>query len=123
MGASTDKTVLVVDDEFSIVETLSEILAWEGYRVRCASNGRQALEALRQEPPSVVLLDVMMPVMDGHQLLEALQLEPALKSIPVILMSAAPIRPGPRGRLWKAELRKPFDVHQLVSTLRAVLGS
>jgi len=121
VGAS-GKTVLVVDDEFSIVETLTEILAWEGFRVRSASNGRQALEALRAERPDVILLDVMMPVMDGHQLLDAMQAD-GLKDIPVVLMSAAPIRPGPRGPLWKAELRKPFDVSQLMATLRAVLGS
>ena len=120
MGAS-GKTVLVVDDEFSIVETLTEILAWEGYRVRSASNGRQALEALRAERPDVVLLDVMMPVLDGHQLLEAMQAE-GLGDIPVLLMSAAPIRPGPRGVLWKAELRKPFDVTQLLAALKLVLG-
>jgi CheY-like chemotaxis protein len=113
------KTVLIVDDEFSIVAALTEILAWEGYEVRTAGNGKDALELLRRERVDAVLLDVMMPVMDGVQTYVAIDADPALHGIPVILMSAARIPDRPGG--WVAALRKPFDVQTLLAILARVI--
>jgi two-component system nitrogen regulation response regulator NtrX len=66
-------TVLVVDDEESIRESLRMILEYEGYRVREAANGGEALEAIRKSPPDAVLLDIKMPEMDGLQVLKSVQ--------------------------------------------------
>jgi CheY-like chemotaxis protein len=112
------KTVLIADDEFAIVQTLAEILAWEGYAVVTAANGRAALAELRKQKVDVVLLDFMMPVMDGRQVLEQLRADPSLRDTPVIMMTAAPMAVGIHS--WNALLRKPFDVAQLLRALASV---
>lgn len=82
-------SILVVEDDFEIRNVLTEILTEEGYRVSAAANGREALDRLQQSDlPSLILLDLMMPVMDGW-LFRSLQLSnPRLASIPVIIISA-----------------------------------
>jgi CheY-like chemotaxis protein len=70
-------TVLVVDDEFGIVDVLETILIDEGYRVLTACNGKQGLERLATERPDVVLLDFMMPILGGAEMLAAMAAEPA----------------------------------------------
>ncbi|WP_373044572.1 response regulator [Vulgatibacter sp.] len=115
-------TVLVVDDEFTIVETLAEILSWEGYRVVTAPNGREGLAALEKDVPDLVLLDMMMPVMDGLQMLEEMRRRPEVRHVPVVLMTAAPMQ-LPRGeQLYDALLLKPFGLDALTRTLGKVLG-
>ncbi|HEY0709258.1 MAG TPA: response regulator [Polyangia bacterium] len=115
------RTVLVVDDEFGIVEALSALLTDEGYHVLSALNGRQGLEKLLQTRPDVILVDFMMPVMDGPGLIAALHApdaDPTLANIPVILMSAVPeavVRRACSG--FVAFLRKPFDAHDLLGLL------
>ena len=81
-------TVLVVDDEFGIVDVLETILSDEGYRVLTACNGKQGLARLAEEKPEVILLDFMMPILSGSQMLRAMALEPAYQRIPVIIMSS-----------------------------------
>ncbi|MHC4722314.1 MAG: response regulator, partial [Planctomycetota bacterium] len=67
----TDKvTILVVDDEPNIVQTLQDRLEMNEYTVVTASNGQEGLKMAQQEKPDVILLDVIMPVMDGHEMLE-----------------------------------------------------
>lgn len=110
--------VLVVDDEFSIVASLREILEWEGFVVDTAPNGRLGLEAAKAERPDVILLDVMMPVMDGLSMLRALRETPDLQSVPVILMSAAPIRVAPSRAGYFAALVKPFEVKGVLARIR-----
>jgi CheY-like chemotaxis protein len=117
---SPAKTILIVDDEFSIAETLGEILAWEGYAVNMAPNGRLALNELEKGIPSLMLIDYMMPVMDGLQVLEVVRSSPKLEHLPVILMTAARLDLPPERRQYDALLRKPFEIDtvlQLVSSL------
>jgi DNA-binding response OmpR family regulator len=80
--------VLVVDDEPATRDILRRLLVKQGWRVREASNGREGLDALSQFLPSLVLLDLMMPKMDGFQMLEAMRQREAWKSIPVIVITA-----------------------------------
>jgi CheY-like chemotaxis protein len=115
------RIVLLVDDEHAIVEALGEILAWEGYAVRSAANGREALAVAGAERPDVILLDVMMPVMDGIETVRALQADATLRHIPVVLMSAAPI-PRADGVPRDGELQKPFEVKELTRALAAALA-
>jgi CheY-like chemotaxis protein len=107
-------TVLVVDDEFDILEALKGILELEGYRVRGAPNGALALRAMQESPPDLVLADLMMPVMDGLELLKAARSDPRLAQVPVVLMSA--LRPKvPQSEYgWRAFLQKPFDLDALL---------
>lgn len=82
--------VLVVDDDDMIRETLVDLLTDEGYEVGSAANGQQALEAMRARPPCLVLLDLMMPVLDGWQVAREMQSDAVLSSIPLCIITATP---------------------------------
>jgi CheY-like chemotaxis protein len=114
--------ILLVDDEVAIRECLQGLLQDEGYQVVTAANGRQALAQLAVDPPDVVLSDVMMPVLDGWGLWQAMQAEPAYHAIPVVLMSAA--RPSPERLAGGAVafLPKPVAFETLLQTVAAVLA-
>ncbi|MEW6324908.1 MAG: response regulator [Nitrospirota bacterium] len=80
--------VLLVDDTEFYQRAYKNKLTTEGYLVTTASNGVEALKHLAQEPPDIVLLDLMMPVMDGFKVLQAIKADARLKTIPVIIFSA-----------------------------------
>ncbi|NMO17615.1 response regulator [Pyxidicoccus fallax] len=113
--------ILIVDDEFGIVEAVRDLLSDEGYRTVIALNGRQAMERMAEEPPALVLLDYMMPVMNGPAVLEAMRADAALRDVPVVMMSAS------ASAQWKhltcsAFLPKPFGLEQLLSTVLRFAG-
>jgi CheY-like chemotaxis protein len=105
------KTILVVDDDEDIRELLKDALEDAGYVVRVAENGREGLDSLQKlDHPCMVLLDLIMPVMTGNELYEAMQADPALASIPVVVSTSDPRR-APAG----AELlNKPVDLRTLM---------
>jgi CheY-like chemotaxis protein len=118
------KTVLLVDDEHAILDALSGILEDEGFRVVTAGNGREALARMEEARPDVALVDVMMPVMDGRELLREMQADARWKTIPVVLMSAVPrsilTRDAP---IDCADFfQKPFDLWTLIDRLRELAG-
>jgi CheY-like chemotaxis protein len=119
------KTILVIDDEFGIVDVLSELLAEEGYRVVTAANGQQGLELIAEVRPNLVILDVMMPVLDGVAMLRRLRSDPAHSDLEVIVMSAAPPPRGQPELLSNVSgfLRKPFDLQDLLKMVRPLLDS
>jgi CheY-like chemotaxis protein len=80
--------ILVVDDEVYIVHILDFSLGMEGYEVLTALDGEQALEKARQEHPDLIVLDIMMPKLDGYETCKLLKADDGTKSIPVILLSA-----------------------------------
>jgi two-component system nitrogen regulation response regulator NtrX len=81
-------TVLVVDDDQDIRESLGQILTEEGFEVISASNGREALEEIARKTPDVMLLDLMMPVLTGWEVLETLRLSSTHRNLPVVVLSA-----------------------------------
>jgi CheY-like chemotaxis protein len=81
--------VLIVEDDVDIRETLGELLESAGYEIVRAANGLEALAAARRAPPDLIVLDLMMPVMDGWQFRSAQRRDPALASVPVIAISAS----------------------------------
>ena len=116
-------TVLVVDDEFGIVGVLETILIDEGYRVLTACNGKQGLESLATERPDVVLLDLMMPILGGVEMLAAMMAEPAYRHIPVIMISSLGENVLAKKCIgYVAYLRKPFRATAILSTIDRVLG-
>ncbi len=79
---------MVVDDNQDLVETVRIMLESKGFAVRCAYDGPQAFDVLRKQWPDLILLDIMMPMMDGFEVLTRLKCNPATASIPVILLTA-----------------------------------
>lgn len=116
-----DRLVLVVDDEARIVNFVRMNLELEGCRVITASNGREALERVRDNLPDIVLLDIMMPGMDGFETLRRLR---QFSAVPVIILTA---KDDTDDRIRGLELGaddyigKPFEHRELVSRIRAVL--
>ena len=118
---STAHQVLVVDDQANTRDLLAEVLRLEGYGVATASNGAHAMALLDSHPPDVILLDLMMPVIDGFAFRGKQLLSPHLASIPVIVLSARFFLDGELERLRPfAWLAKPFDVGLV---LRAVASA
>jgi len=115
------KTLLVVDDEVGVTEALQDLLSDEGFAVLTARNGKDGLKRIGEKRPDLILLDYMMPVMDGRQLLLALQADATHQDIPVILMSAIPHSSIPTDCKPAAFLRKPFDIEQLLTEVRRLL--
>jgi CheY-like chemotaxis protein len=116
-------TVLVVDDEFGIVDVLETVLTDEGYRVLTACNGKQGLSRLAEETPEVILLDFMMPILGGRDMLRAIASEPVYQGIRVIMMSSLSEEAvATRCTGYAAFLHKPFRVSAVLSTLARVLG-
>lgn len=115
------KRLLVVDDEAAILDALQDVLTLEGYAVTTALNGAEGLRRLGEARPDLLLLDLMMPVMDGRELLRRVRQDPELKTLPVVLMSAGRISEEER-RAATATLAKPFELEELLATLARQLG-
>jgi CheY-like chemotaxis protein len=116
-----DGHILVVDDEPAIRDTVSEMLDLEGYRVATAANGAEALRALEQDHPDVVLLDMRMPVLDGWGFASAVRARGV--TVKIVVMTAA--RDAER---WAREisangfLAKPFGFDDLLSVIEEAKG-
>ncbi len=80
--------VLIAEDEANLVESLSFILEREGHQVCSVADGEAALSALRSNPPQLLILDVMLPRLNGFEVLKALRADPVLKALPVIVLTA-----------------------------------
>jgi DNA-binding response OmpR family regulator len=116
------KTVLVVDDDFELVEGLRLMLERQGYRVLRASDGHQAKQAIYQQRPDLVILDMMMPRMGGYPVLEHFKGKP--DAPPIIMMTA---NEGSRHKAYAEYLgvidyiRKPFAMERLMETVQKAL--
>ena len=115
-------TILVVDDEPYIKDALVDALRDEGYAVVAAEDGRAALEVVQQEVPSLVVMDVMMPRMDGRAAFRAMREHAHGNGLPVILMSAM-AEPADLDPEITAFLRKPLDLDQLLTLIAGLLTS
>ena len=117
--------ILVVDDEIYIVHILDFSLGMEGYEVLTALDGEQAFEKARTEKPDLIVLDIMMPKLDGYETCKRLKADPETKDVPVILLSA-------KGRNVDQKvgfevgaddyITKPFSPRKLVERINAILG-
>ena len=120
IGTKTASRVLVVDDEPQVVWMLQFTLEAEGYQTLSAVDGRTALDEVREHHPNVVLLDIMMPVMDGWAVLEELQMIPASRVIVVSARSSLRDRAKAAGLGADAFVAKPFSVDDLLVVLHDV---
>jgi CheY-like chemotaxis protein len=115
---ASESYVLVVDDDPAIRGLLADALREEGYAVDLAAHGREALEAMRARRPSTVVLDLMMPTMDGFSFMEACHNEQLCDNVPIVVISAVHealqrVREAP----VHACIAKPFDLDELIRTV------
>lgn len=124
-GVAMNKRVLVVDDEPNIVMSLKFLMKREGFEVAVARNGREAIDALEETPPDLMLLDVMLPEYDGYQVCERVRAKESWKDTKIVMLTA-------RGRDTEREtgmaagadayVTKPFSTRELVSQVKDMLG-
>jgi len=117
--------ILIVDDEDDVLDLLTVVFQTEGFRTLSASDGPNALALAYDEVPDVILLDVMMPEMDGWQVLRALKVEERTAGIPVAMISA---RTEGRDKIIGLQegavsyVEKPFSPAEVVAEVRSILG-
>jgi CheY-like chemotaxis protein len=120
-AASRPSRVLVVDDEAAIRETLGSALELEGYECRLAANGQAALSVLDEWLADVIVLDLMMPVMDGWAFRRAQRATPAVRDVPVVIVSASPPHADrDRDLAPAATISKPFELGELFDALQDI---
>ena len=120
---AAERQILVVDDDYDIRSVVDDLLTDEGYHVRTAGNGRQALEILATWRPGVILLDLSMPEMNGWTFLAHQQADPELAQIPVIVMSAHyNLGKGAALDSAAAVVAKPFDVDRLLDLITTLVA-
>jgi CheY-like chemotaxis protein len=109
------KTILVVDDDIANYELIQHILADSEYQIVHAENGKHALELLSQYTPSVIILDMLMPIMDGWQVADILKSQATTAHIPIIGISSGGVDNELRNETSEINefLSRPFDVHHL----------
>jgi two-component system alkaline phosphatase synthesis response regulator PhoP len=116
--------ILVVDDEPNIIQTLQDRLEMNDYNVISACNGKEGLDKAINEKPDIILLDVIMPIMDGHEMLERLRKTEAGKNIAVIMLSARS-QTDDIARASSCGIEdyiiKPFDLSELLAKIEAIL--
>lgn len=111
--SSALKTILIIDDDEPNRLLLQDLLEMEGYRIFAAPDGPSALRILKEVRPSVILLDMKMPYMNGAEVLSALRADEELASIPVVVVSA--YRGAPAG--VAAFICKPFEIDHLLEAV------
>ena len=119
------KKILIADDKLEVVELLRATLEGEDYRIISASDGKEALEKIGKEKPDLVLLDIVMPKMDGFEVLSEVKRDPKTKEIPVIMLTAKGQKGDEeKGRRLGAEgyVIKPFSPSHLLRKIEEVLG-
>jgi len=116
------KTILIVDDEFGVLEVLEFILIDAGFKVVSALNGQELLARLEETRPDLAIVDFMMPILDGNGVIKAIRSDNRLRDIPIILASALPektIRERCDG--YTTFLRKPYKTEQLMEEIYKLL--
>ncbi len=119
------KKVLIVEDEESLLKLESILLTTKGYLVQGVTTGLAALEAVNEEIPDLILLDVMLPKMDGFEVCERLKSDPATKNIPVVLLTAKKTPEDlARGEEVGADhyITKPFKSAMVIDIIEQLVG-
>lgn len=120
----SDEKILIVDDEQNIVELIKFNLESSGYTVSCAYNGQDAIEAAKKEQPSLILLDLMLPVKDGFEVCKEVRRDPLICNTPIIMLTA---KGEELDKILGLELgaddyiTKPFSVRELIARVKAML--
>jgi DNA-binding response OmpR family regulator len=126
LAAPKGRRILVADDDPDVAEFLKIALTAEGYRVTCAGSGRRALAAMRAQAPDIAFVDLGMPDMDGAEILTAMEAEPSLSRVPVIILTGRELSPKEKAALGKrAELvlqKGTAGVEEILTAVRSRLA-
>ncbi|HEX5164409.1 MAG TPA: response regulator [Thermomicrobiales bacterium] len=116
--------VLIVEDEKPIRELLHDFLSDEGYETLLAENGQRGVEIARAEQPDLVLMDLMLPLLDGFEAMRALKDCAGTRDIPVVVMSAnsALLQHIGSQSLAEETIRKPFDLDEVLNVIQLRIG-
>ncbi len=119
--------LLVVEDNADILRLVDTTLTFKGYRVLTARNGNEALDAVQNEHPAVIITDILMPQMDGFSLVHRLRLNPATRDIPVIFLSATYVAPEDKSFALTLGvtrfIEKPVDLGEFLPTISELMSS
>jgi CheY-like chemotaxis protein len=116
------QSVLIVDDEFGLADITADLLREAGYDVALAINGKLGLAHLAAHRADLVLTDLMMPVMDGPEMIRRMRTDPTLATIPTILMTALPEAiPSGAAAMHDAVLVKPYSMAELLEVVHDLL--
>ena len=112
--------ILLVEDDFMLRGSLAAVLQQEGYKVECAANALDALQRLERQPkPSLILLDIMLPYMDGLEFRAVQRASPDIADIPVIVITAVGVRPDIAAELdLRQSFFKPLERPRLLDAIR-----
>lgn len=114
--------ILVVDDDPTLCRLYEQFLKEEGYETITAANGADALSVLVEKQPDLVVLDVMMPVLDGVSVAKLMRENPATEGIPILLVSASPFLPQwAKKANVQSQLSKPFDLDRFLLEVRRLM--
>ncbi|MHC9539836.1 MAG: response regulator transcription factor [Vulcanimicrobiota bacterium] len=118
--------ILLVDDDEHILRSLEIYLKMEEFRVMTAPGGREALDVLKETRPDLIVLDIMMPEIDGFQVLEYIKGDPKIKSVPVIMLTAKSqdidVLKGYQEGI-ASYMTKPFNLNELVDNINLIFES
>lgn len=120
----TTRRILLVDDDTANLEVLSNVLRSEGYIVVCARNGAEAMACMRNARPSVIMLDYVMPTMDGATMAAKLKGDESTRGIAILMTSGLPeemVRP--RCQVYDAFLQKPYDLAEALKSLETLCAN
>jgi DNA-binding response OmpR family regulator len=127
MSARPTKKILCIEDEPEMIDLIRLILSRRGFEISGANGGKEGLEMVRREHPDLVLLDLMMPQIDGWEVYQQMKSDPALKTIPVIVVTAKAQSIDKVLGLQIAKvddyITKPFSPQDLLASVDKVLGS
>lgn len=118
-------SILVVDDEPNIVLSLEFIMQNEGYDVTIAKDGEEALQAIKEKVPDLVLLDIMMPAMSGYEVCQRIRANPEWKNIRIVMLTAKGREVDQeKGMAMGADdyITKPFATRDLMARVKMILG-
>lgn len=120
----SQKKILLIDDEFDLVETVRFPLEMEGYKVMVSYNGEDGLNKARSENPDLIILDLMLPKLDGYKVCRLLKFDERYKHIPIIMLTA---KTQEKDKILGMEtganeyLTKPFEIDELINKIKTFL--
>ena len=118
------KLILVVEDQEDNMQILRDLLVSAGYEMVVAENGEEALAAVAKQRPDLILMDIQLPIMDGYEATRRIKADPALKDIPVIVVTSYALS-GDEGKAREAGcdayVTKPYSPRQLLAKIREFL--